>query len=250
MKYIFAFFIIFFFIACSNPKKITIPEEQKEEVKTPKIIPCKDLDNKKEKIDCYLKKANENDFEAQQKVVDYYLFENDYSTAIYWLEKLSDKNDIDATKKLALMYHNGDGVPKNHEKAYKYFLILAKSGDAQIQRELAYYYKHGIGTIKNFKEAYYWYEKSALLNDEFSMSELGYFYTKGLGVEQNYDVAFEWFSKAANYNSSYSMSWLGYFYEMGYSVAQDFQKAKYWYEKSNTKYSLKRLEILKNKGLI
>ena len=264
MRILFFVFIFLFFNACSFSKleeknnKIEKKTQEKKQIeekkiikkeKKVKIIDCKSLKDYSNRISCYKNKSSKGDIEATNSLAMIFFEEENYNESKIYLEKLAKLDNLQALKKLGLIYHNGLDVKQDYKKAFEFFSrYLEVEYDKSIQREVAYYYKKGVGVKQDYKKAFNLYMLSANDGDVFSMSELGYLFAKGYGVEKDYEQAYKWFLKAANLESSYSKSWLGFLYEKGLGVQKDLKKAKSWYEQANTKYSKKRLEILNTKG--
>lgn len=98
-----------------------------------------------------------------------------HTTAQYELKIISDTmngyNDLytSATdQKLAedhlkagTMYYNGDGVPKNYDKALTLFKLAADQGHAEAQYNLGIMYDNGHGVPKNYDTAVKFYKLAA-----------------------------------------------------------------------------------------
>ncbi len=63
--------------------------------------------------------------------------------------------------KLGVRYHSGEGVPKNHSEALKWFQKSADQNYAPAQSELGYMHEQGHGTAVDFDEAVKWYRRAA-----------------------------------------------------------------------------------------
>lgn len=68
-----------------------------------------------------------------------------------------NENDPIAQHDVAVMYVQGEKVPKNLEVAARYFLRAAKLGDGESQFKIALMYETGSGIAKNINEALKWY---------------------------------------------------------------------------------------------
>jgi TPR repeat protein len=56
------------------------------------------------------------------------IIEKSISKAIYWYEKALQQNDPRAAYNLASLYEEGNGVPKDLDKAYRYYELAAEMG--------------------------------------------------------------------------------------------------------------------------
>ena len=66
---------------------------------------------------------------------------------------------------LGACFLNGEGVEKNEEKAYEWFLKAAECGDAMAQYNVAYCYEHGVGVEQSDDNAIYWLARAAEQGD-------------------------------------------------------------------------------------
>jgi TPR repeat protein len=62
---------------------------------------------------------------------------------------------------LGVMYHNGQGVPKDYAQAAKWYRKAAEQGNALAQYNLGVMYYNGYGVPKDHSEALEWYQKAA-----------------------------------------------------------------------------------------
>jgi len=146
------------------------------------------------------------------------------------LEKMSlalnqaeaENEDAIAQERLADMYLEGRGVPKNEIEAVRWYrksalqgnqnalskvfelekvsLVLnqkeADGGDAAALKRLGDMYAEGISVPKNMSEAMKLYRKSAELDYVKAYTAIGSMYAKGLGVQKNDIEAYKWYKKA------------------------------------------------------
>ena len=92
--------------------------------------------------------------------------------------------DADAQFNLALMYDNGQGVPKDYKEAVKWYTKSAEQEDAESQYNLGLMYYNGEGVPQDYKEAVKWYTKAAEQRLPESQYNLGLMYYDGNGVPQ------------------------------------------------------------------
>ena len=64
------------------------------------------------------------------------------------------------------MYASGRYVPRNMNKAFKWWKKAAEQGHPVAQYNLGLMYEHGTVVTKNTKKALEWYEKSAAQDNE------------------------------------------------------------------------------------
>ena len=100
-------------------------------------------------------------------------------------------------------------------------LIFAESHYA-----IARLYWQGEGVPRDFDKAREWLEAAAGLGHAGAMGKLGFLYTDGISVQQDFAKAFEWYSKAARNGDVDGLYNLGIFYLNGWGVERDVTRAK------------------------
>ena len=106
--------------------------------------------------------------------------------------------------------------------------VLAEQGDAWYQTELALMYHQGKGLPKDYNEAARWYRLAAEQEYSKAQANLGVMYGEGQGVPQDFTVAASWFRKAAEQGNSLAQHNLGLLYGRGQGVKQDYAEAYIW----------------------
>lgn len=86
---------------------------------------------------------------------------------------------------LAVAYRYGDGAPKNHAEAVRWFRKAAEQGHVVAQFYMGYCYWNGEGVAKDQAEAMRWYRKAADQGDAQAQYNLGVGYANGQGVALN-----------------------------------------------------------------
>lgn len=112
-------------------------------------------------------------------------------------EETAAKGTPEDQYKLAKLYRDGDGMPKDLAAAAKWFQKAAEAGHAKAQYQLGLLYHEGMGVTQNFQEAIKWYTKAAEQGNGNAQEKLGFMYWTGEGVQQNYVEAYKWLSLAA-----------------------------------------------------
>jgi hypothetical protein len=149
-------------------------------------------------------------------------------------------NDLPSIKKLAalgsskaqgwlgVLYHDGQGVPKDLGKAAKWFRKAAEQGNAVAQHYLASLYYQGKGVPQDFAEAAKWYRKAAEQGNAVAQLYLASLYYQGKGVPQDFAEAAKWHRKAADQGLSIAQALLGCLYVDGDGVPQDYAEGYFW----------------------
>jgi len=86
-----------------------------------------------------------------------------YPEAIEWWTDHAANGDAGAARHLGVEYMDGKGnvVERDYEKARKYHLQAAQSGDRRSMFDLGTIFEHGLGVPSDLVEAARWYEWSA-----------------------------------------------------------------------------------------
>ena len=122
----------------------------------------------------------------------------DYAAAMKMIQPLADQGDVRAQFNLGMMNYNGQGVPRNHEEAAKWFRMAAEQSDVESQRRLGFMYANGQGVARDDREAVKWYGRAAEQGDADAQVNLGVMYSAARGTSQDYVQAHKWFSVAAS----------------------------------------------------
>jgi TPR repeat protein len=99
--------------------------------------------------------------------------------------------------KLANIYYQGNGVPRDYTEAAKWFRLAADQGLAESQHMMGVLYDRGEGVPADAVQAVSWYRQAGERGYVAAQFELGNKYASGEGVPQNYAEAYVWFSLAA-----------------------------------------------------
>lgn len=193
------------------------------------------------------------------------LFGNNYTEAVKWYRKASERKCAKATAQLARCYKYGLGVEKDEKEAER---LLQESADQNhvlgitglaIWREengdfkasealyrraaeqndkeaillLASRHFVGRGVEKNDEEALKWYREGAKYADGLSMYALGSAYQYGnLGLERDEKEAAAWYRRAADVRHAKGMVRLGECYYEGIGVTKNYDEALNWWRKA------------------
>ena len=171
--------------------------------------------------------------------------------------------DVEAQVRLAKLYAEGHGLPRDEEKSLFWYGEAARQGHAGAQRYLAFeaysltwaemarwrqkladqgdvrakyllgdMYAKGIGVPQDKAKALYWFRSAADQEYDSAQFMLGDMYAAGDGVPQDKALAAEWFRKAAEQGHGEARFRLGGMYAKGDGVPQDKAEAACWYRKA------------------
>lgn len=90
-------------------------------------------------------------------------------------QEAAENGNVRAQYALAQIYHYGDGVPKDPEKAFRWYEEAAKNGDIDAMLFTAHYYRGifaGSTMEKNLDEAEKWFRQAAEMGDKRGMRYL------------------------------------------------------------------------------
>jgi hypothetical protein len=121
----------------------------------------------------------------------------DYSGALETTKIQATKGIVTAQKRLAEIYANGLGVPKDYVESAKWYRLAAEQGDAIAQMQIGFSYAIGVGVPLDYVEAIKWLRRSAKQGESQAQTYLGTLYSFGHGVPTNKLRAYMWFNLAA-----------------------------------------------------
>ena len=189
-------------------------------------------------VEWYQKSAEQGDSEGQWRLGGMYEngdgVEKDLVKAVEWYQKSAEQGDSTGQWRLGNMHLYGQGVCKSVKQAIEWYEKGAIDPCSQIV--LGSMYEEGFeGIPKDYEKAVKWYRASA--EQHFSWGEdcLAEMYEQGLGVEQSSKLAVEWWLKAVAHEDAFSGApayKLGYAYYDGFGVERDLKKAKEYFEKA------------------
>lgn len=171
--------------------------------------------------------------EAELKKAQEAYDNKDYETALAIWNRLAERNNAVAIRKVGVCYAYGNGVTQNKAEAVSWYRKAADLDNDVAMYNLGYCYENGLGVTQDNAEAVKWYQKAADLGDANAMVNLGNSYFFGdRGVSQDYAEAVKWYRKAAELGDVDAMFNLGNCYYNGWGVTEDYTEAVRWYQKA------------------
>ncbi len=177
-----------------------------------------------------------------------------YKDALENYQKLADMGDREAMFKTSEMYLEGQGTPKNPEKAVYYLKKAANAGSSLAETKLGMLYFASSGESRtclehNYLQAREWFLKAG--NEPDALEALGTIYQKGLGVakdekkaQQYFDQWIKGYQKKAEAGDAKSQYIMGLYFSDGLRHDRDDARAISWYEKSGLQEYVPALESL------
>lgn len=187
----------------------------------------------------------------------------------YYSELLAKQSDLDALILVANRYFEGSAItPKNYEKAYQYYTMLAEKNHEIGYFGLGCLYLYGYGVKPHLERAKECFERAQLKGHILAMTRLGDYYRLTAKQTSDYELAKEWYLKAAKSNEPEALInlgllhyrnqidqsnptlalqyfetalkkgalsahyWLGVLYQKGEGVTKNIELAKKHYEKA------------------
>lgn len=148
--------------------------------------------------------------------------------AVRWLTKAADEGNSSAQARLAEMYEDGRGVPKDDGQAVRWYTKAAEAGHSGASFNLGLMYSNGQGVTQDYGQAAMWYTKAAEAGHRSARFNLGVMYYNGQGVPQDYGLAVTWYTKAAEAGSTIAQFNLASMYYGGQGIPQDYVLAHMW----------------------
>jgi uncharacterized protein len=135
----------------------------------------------------------------------------DHAGAAQIVRKAADAGNAVAQLRLALMYDQGDGVPRSAKAAFAWYSRAAAQGEPESQNQMGIYYEAGEGVDENWDLAAKLYQASALQGWLRGQFAFGRAYQFGIGVPQDRQQAIAWYKKSAaqgDPDADYWAKWL------------------------------------------
>jgi len=136
----------------------------------------------------------------------------DHAGAALIVQKAADAGNAVAQLRLALMYDQGDGVPRSSKEAYAWYARAAAQGEPESQNQMGLSYELGESVDENWDLAARLYQASALQGWVKGQFSFGRAYQFGIGVPQDRQQAIAWYRKAAaqgDPDGDHWAKWLG-----------------------------------------
>ncbi|MBA4150640.1 MAG: SEL1-like repeat protein [Verrucomicrobia bacterium] len=144
------------------------------------------------------------------------------------LERRAQNGDLGALERLACMYLVGQGVPKDFERALKWFNEAAKRESVVAFNNLGAMHANGWGVPQSHEQAFAFYRKSAQRNDPVGLFNLGLAYDKGWGGASDKKKAFEYYLRSAEEGDADGQYATG----QRYYSSQEFNNAQQWFARA------------------
>ena len=171
------------------------------------------------------------------EVAEKFYQEGKISEALENFAKAAALGNIIAMYNIGLIYHNGQYIPQDFEKAIKWYRASASLGNELAMYNIGIMFENGQFVPQDSQQALKWYEMSGELGNGQAYYNIGCLYDEGVGnVSQNYELALQWYLKSAELRCSTAMFNIAVIYQLGHGVPVNIPKALEWYENSSNLY--------------
>ena len=144
----------------------------------------------------------------------------------------NEANDPDLMYLTGLMFDRGEGVPRDYQEAFRWYVLAAGAGQPGAMNSLGLMYALGHGVSQDHSEAMKWWTRAAEGGSIAALTNIATTYYTGLGVQQSYPEAAKWFQLAADKGDANAMNTLGVMYAQGLGVARERRNAIKLFEQS------------------
>lgn len=178
----------------------------------------------------------------------------DTEGAIQHWQKAYDLGLKEAGYHLANRYYYGEGVERDFDKSFKYFLECAMlDGDdgyiMQSQFNTANAYYNGEGVERDIDKAYQWYLKAADSGHPSAQFNIGISYYKGIYFEQDFEKAFYYMKEASLNDVAPAQYVMGTMLLAGHGVDRNVEMAKKLFELAAENGDTNAVNVLKQMEL-
>jgi S1-C subfamily serine protease len=119
------------------------------------------------------------------------------------LQRRAEAGEVEAQFDLAVLYSEGEGLPKSYAESGKWFKKAAEAGLPEAQFNLALRYEaFGDTDAKHYAEAARWYRRAANQGLPQAQLRLAVLCRDGRGVPKDFAEAYKWSNLAASRGSS------------------------------------------------
>ncbi len=175
--------------------------------------------------------AQLDDVEALKRVANVYYNGNDFTKinfekSIKYFKVLYSLDEADGYLGMGLSYMYGQGVVIDFERAKDYLEIAANRGSSKAMNALGDMYRLGKGVVVDFQRARDFYLEAAKSNEVESLINLGLLHYRKQIKNANDGLALQFMTKASELGNGASFYWLGVFQEKGIGVNPNKELAK------------------------
>jgi localization factor PodJL len=116
---------------------------------------------------------------------------------MHWAGQAARAGDPLGQYLMGTFYHQGEVVPADPRRAFRWFAAAAARGNIRAMHNLAIAYAEGLGTAKDVAKAAGWFARAAERGYVDSAFDLAVLFERGDGVPQDPVQALKWYQVAA-----------------------------------------------------
>lgn len=136
--------------------------------------------------------------DSAAKLGGLYEKEHNYTKAVEWYTKASEKGDDKARTNLALLYTKGLGTEVNYHKAMQLHQLSADNGNSVAINNIGDMYENGYGVPVDYSKAKEYYMQAVAQDEPAGYLSMGQLYKLGRGVEKDLNIAKDWYGQACD----------------------------------------------------
>lgn len=175
--------------------------------------------------------AGMDDVEALKRVANIYYNGNDFTKinfdkSIKYFKVLHSLDELEGYLGMGTSYMYGQGVVMDFERARDYLEIAANRGSSRAMNALGDMYRLGKGVVVDYAKARDFYLEAAKNNEVEALINLGLLHYRKQVKNANDGLALQFMTKASELDNSASFYWLGVFHEKGIGVTSNKESAK------------------------
>ena len=155
---------------------------------------------------------------------------HDYETAMDYYLQAANYGNGEAMDRIAELYNNGLGVPKDDSIAYQWYKKSAEAGFPEGMEDFAFACHYGFSGNNEDGLALEWFKRAGNAGRFDAYFQAGKFYLHGIGTEVNYTEAKKYYELAAKHDVASAFHQLAWLYEHAMGVPYDRNKAMEYYK--------------------
>ena len=169
---------------------------------------------------------------------------HDYKAAMDYYLKAANYGNGEAMDRIAELYNNGLGVPKDDSIAYQWYKKSAEAGFPEGMEDFAFACSYGFSGNKENGLALEWFKRAGNAGRFGAYVTAGDFYRDGTGTTVNYTEAKKYYELAAKHGVAVAFNQLALLYADGNGVEKNLEKAKELYLKAVEKNNVAAMKNL------
>ena len=147
-------------------------------------------------------------------------------------ERAANAGSTEAMVRLGWIHAQGDGVPRDPERALGYLQKASAAGSSVADTIRAEIYRRGLGVEVDYRKSLEALRLAVERGDPLGMHTLGLHYTNGWGLPFDHVMALNLYRQGAEKDEDSATRMVGKAYAYGKGVKQDLKEAFRWYQRA------------------